>query len=370
MKILFITAFPPNNRTAGQYYSMRLLRDLSSDYDVEVICWKYRDHPICLPTNVKLLATYSVNSKWESLFISIFYFLFPFFVVRFNWKALQQIRDIASNYDLLYFDFGQVFFYSLFVNHPNKIKMCHDVISQKYGRKRASFIYNWWVRFSEKRLINQDDAIFCFSEKDKKLIDILYRKESCIVPFYIDNNILNIKLEELFVESYFVFYGAWNRIENAEGLIWFMKNVLPLCSTTIHFKIIGGGLSDNLISLIEKKSNIEYLGFLDNPYKVIAKSQALIAPLFNGAGVKMKVIEALALGTPVIGTSVAFEGIKMHCLHENKILKQAETSVEFVSLINNHSIICGKEKKNMRDKFLSTYTIGGFTKWLKNRQSI
>lgn len=367
MRILFITAFPPNNITAGQYYSMRLLKDLSFDYDVEVICWNYKEHPICLPANVKLLTTYSINSNWKTVLMSIALFLFPFFLVRFNWKALQQIKEIASSYDFLYFDFGQVFLYSLFVKHPCKIKMCHDVISQKYSRKKWAFIYNRWVSCSEKRVMNHSDILLCFSEKDRMLINALCGKDSHVVPFYIDDKILNMNIEKMSIEPSFFFYGAWNRIENTEGLIWFVKNVLPLCSSDVFFKIIGGGLSDGLRSTIEKNPNMEYLGFLDNPYEIMAKCQALIAPLFNGAGVKVKVIESLALGTPVIGTNIAFEGIENFLLHGKKVLLLAQTPAEFADLINNFSNICGNEKKEVRNRFLSTYTAGSFTKWLKNR---
>ena len=55
-----------------------------------------------------------------------------------------------------------------------------------------------------------------------------------------------------------------------------------------------------------------YEGWLLDPYVRIANAKALIAPLFQGAGVKVKVIEALACGTPVIGTSVALEGIPVY----------------------------------------------------------
>lgn len=366
-RILFITAFPPNNKTAGQNYSMHLLEELSLDYEVDIICWKYKNHPINLPANVNLLRAYSPNSIWKSVLFSFSFLLFPFFVRRLNLHALRIIKTIAQDYDWLYFDFGQVFLYSLFINHPRKIKMCHDVISQKFNRKKGAFIYSWWVRCSEQRLMNQDDFIFCFSEKDKWLINTFYRKDSHVVPFYIDDNILNINIEKTLVEQSFFFYGAWNRIENIEGLKWFVKNVLPLCSTTVHFKVIGGGLSDKLLSAIEKIPNMEYLGFLNNPYEVMVKCQALIAPLFNGAGVKVKVIESLALGTPVIGTNVAFEGIENFSLHGKKVLQQAQTPAEFAGLINNFFNIGGSEKKDIRNRFLSAYTAGSFVKWLKYR---
>ena len=53
LKILFITAFPPNTKTAGQNYSRQLLEDLSSDCDIEVCYWGYPEHNVELSEKIK-----------------------------------------------------------------------------------------------------------------------------------------------------------------------------------------------------------------------------------------------------------------------------------------------------------------------------
>ncbi|MFH1933511.1 MAG: glycosyltransferase family 4 protein [Pseudomonadota bacterium] len=79
-----------------------------------------------------------------------------------------------------------------------------------------------------------------------------------------------------------------------------------------------------------KNNNIRYLGFLNNPYSVISKARALIAPLFQGGGVKVNCLESLLCGIPIIGTNVAFEGI------DDKLIFQfiiAHTPSEYLSSI-------------------------------------
>ena len=90
---------------------------------------------------------------------------------------------------------------------------------------------------------------------------------------------------------------------------WFLANVINNLSDTFKFKIIGGGLPEAIKAEVVKHSNMEYLGFVDDPYPIIANAKAEIAPLHYGAGVKVKCVEALGCGTPIIGTEVAFEGI-------------------------------------------------------------
>lgn len=364
--ILFITAFPPNNITAGQNYSTHLLNDLSKDYNIDVVYWKYKEHSVCLPTNVKILHEYFVNSKKKTILFSFLFLLFPFFTTRFNVHALKQIRKLANNYDYLYFDFSQIFIYSLFVKHSHKIKMCHDVISQKYARTPFAPFYRWWVQLSEKMLINKNDTVLCFSEKDKKLLDKLCKCNSFALSFYIDNKIILQNKDFVSCKNYFVFYGAWNRRENLDGLLWFIHNVYPLCIKSIEFKVIGSELPIEVQKIIKDSSTIEYLGFVENPYILISAAKALIAPLFTGAGVKVKVIESLALGVPVIGTDVAFEGINNFCVDGINVLQRVCTFSEFAKAVNYLHSSNVIDHKRISNYFLSNYSNNKFSVLLRD----
>jgi glycosyltransferase involved in cell wall biosynthesis len=151
--------------------------------------------------------------------------------------------------------------------------------------------------------------------------------------------------------NYFVFFANWMRRDNANGLSWFIENVLPGFNNSVDFLIIGSGLTGDLYRKISQLGNFKYLGFVDNPYNIIANARALISPLFSGAGVKVKVIEALACGTPVVGTPMSFEGLPekftgaMIC---------ANDPVEFVTLANNLQMDI-KEKVSLKEDFLASY---------------
>lgn len=302
LKILFVTAFPPNTKTAGQNYSRQLLEDLSSDYDVEVCYWGYPEHDVELSEKIKCSEMPIDRFLRNRMLLKYF----PIFSKRYSKRALHILRKKAENADILYFDFSQVFIYSKFINHPFKIGMSHDVIAQKYSRLPKYKPFMPWVRWSEKHLLRSVNNIFTFSTKDCDAINFFYNLPCSTVPFYLEDNLKSVSLSNCKIEDYFIMYGAWNRKENEESLEWVIKNYdynFP------KLRIIGGGLSDYYISLISKIPNMEYIGFVENPYPLIAKSKGLIAPLFHGAGVKVKAIEALALGTPVLGTEVTFEGL-------------------------------------------------------------
>lgn len=363
-KILFISAFPPSNKTAGQNYTAQLIRDISKDNLLDLFYWDYPGHEIIIPSTVNVVG-YKTITKIQKLLNAICAFLiFPIFTVRFNVLDCLKINRLASNYDVLYFDFSQVFLYSFFIKHPCKIFMCHDVITQKYSRKKYSKLLYQYVKISERLLLKSANLRMCFSSKDIDYIHKVFKLDARKVTFYISDQVKNATKLEHSIERYYVLFGAWNRPENFEGLIWFCDNVLPYCD--IKCLIIGGGMPHEVRSKINS-NKIEYLGFVEDPYPIISRSACLLAPIFQGAGVKVKVIESLALGTPVIGTDIAFEGIdniKYSCGKNALIL--AQNSNEFIKEIQNFEIPSIIDKTDIRKAFINNYQTLSFKTILNN----
>ena len=353
MKILFITAFPPCQKTAGQDYSRRLILDLlEKGHEVTLIYAEYPGHTVELPDSVKVLGTIHPALK-NCLAKPCFH---PFFTRRFEKNVLVNLQSIVSDFDMLYFDFSQVHFYSLFISHPCKVLMCHDVIAQKFSRKGRLQLP--WIRRTEGRLLRTAGQIVTFSRKDGDFIQKTYGMESVNVNFYLKNGHFDY-LGKAVVKNRFCFYGAWNREENTEALEWFISHVYPKLSCDAHFIVIGGGMSGALLNKISTYKNFSCLGFVDDPVEEIACCQALIAPLHKGAGVKVKVIDALSSGSAVIGTDVAFEGIEDNTAHG--LFFFAESPEEFADILNNWQPLALSEKQAAADEFFARYNSNHFT---------
>lgn len=354
MTILYITAFPPCQKTAGQDYSRRLLNDLvSRGHKVSLIYAEYPEHFPDIAQNVRILDTIKPSLK-NCLALPIFN---PFFARRFDCKILKKIQMIANDFDMLYFDFSQVHIYSLFVSHPNKVLMCHDVICQKFSRKGRIFLP--WIKKCEKKLLSTANKIITFSNKDSAVIKNEYRLDSIPVNFYLKNGHFDYSKENVSVqENLFCFYGAWNRSENTECLEWFLEKVYPNLPRELGFIIIGGGLDEKLKSKLSDYKNIKIAGFVENPVAEIAKCQALIAPLHKGAGVKVKVIDALSSGTPVIGTDVAFEGIEDNS--KNSLFFKISSAEDCVKILGCWKEISKEQKQSAADEFFARYDANHF----------
>lgn len=182
MKILFITAFPPCQKTAGQDYTRRLILDLvAKGHTVSIIYTQYPLHTTELPHSVAVLQTIKPTLK-NCLHKPLFH---PFFTKRFDKNTLHFIQSVASEFDMLYFDFSQVHLYSLFISHTNKVLMCHDVIAQKFCRKGVFQLP--WILNSERKILKSATRIVTFSQKDSAFIKKMYGLDSVYVNFYLKN---------------------------------------------------------------------------------------------------------------------------------------------------------------------------------------
>ncbi|MBO6522721.1 MAG: glycosyltransferase family 4 protein [Balneolaceae bacterium] len=125
----------------------------------------------------------------------------------------------------------------------------------------------------------------------------------------------------------------WRWSPNLEGIKWFLEEIWPLVISQhpkVHLDIVGEGLPKELLKK-HGSYNIQYHGFVKDlePYRHSAT--LFIAPLLSGSGMKLKVIEGLASGLPLITTSIGAEGIdiqdKVHYMN-------ADSAREFVDKIS------------------------------------
>jgi glycosyltransferase involved in cell wall biosynthesis len=352
-KVLLISAFPPSRYSAGQNFTLNLLQDLAKTHHIDFVYFSFREQNYSSPSpSINVVKRVPLSNINRVINIILFPLFHPLFSVRFSFATLSLLKKLVrkNSYDVICFDFSQVFVYSIFFRKEKKILIAHDVIAQKSSRERSG-VGRAWAAWTERRLFRQKNIeVFTFSEKDRSLIEgHAKRVRVSVINFYLADNILSLP-SKFSNDQYFCFFAAWNRPENHEGLSWFVKEVLPFIPVA-RFLVIGANMPEALQRQIKVVANVEYLGFVENPYHIIANARALVAPLFRGAGVKVKVIESLACGTPVIGTNVALEGITSVT---NQSLIECETANDFIQAILNFKIT-NEDKVQLRETFLGYY---------------
>ncbi len=115
-----------------------------------------------------------------------------------------------------------------------------------------------------------------------------------------------------------LFYGSMNRPENYLSAIWFIENVFKKIEHTgYRFIIVGNNPNKKLLKY--RSSTVLITGFVDDISKYFEKSMCLVAPLVLGAGIKIKILEAMSAGIPVLTNDIGIEGIsakdRIHYYH-------------------------------------------------------
>jgi len=209
------------------------------------------------------------------------------------------------------------------------------------------------TKFLTENVLKKADRLWYISNKE--LDSSLYANKSIWMPppinseFKINNNTNNTLL----------FIGSLFMDNNTQGLDWFINNVHPiLINKYENYKlIVVGGTGDldknQLIKKYSKYSKIELYLNQKNLDAFYEKSTAFINPMFHGSGVKLKSINAIVNGLPLISTEIGAEGIG---LTENKMFLKANSTEEFIYAIdylfntdhNNKEMIIDSAQKYLK----------------------
>ncbi|MCH5239342.1 MAG: glycosyltransferase family 4 protein [Muribaculaceae bacterium] len=229
-------------------------------------------------------------------------------------------------------------------------------LNKKFFRKKQE-IYR--ARKNEINAIRFSDKKIALSLNEKRNIENYYQKSlTDILPISLPDkyNETNIKSNNpkkienlLFVGSYF--FG------NVEGIKWFIESILP--HINCHLTVIGNGM-EKLIEDIKPNNNLRILGYTENLQDEYLRCDAVIMPIISGAGMKVKVAEALMYGKFIFGTPNALEGYEI----PDGLFSICSTPKDFIDSINNTCVM--KYNYLLRETYLNKYSFESTLTFLKN----
>lgn len=346
-QILYLCGQLPWPLDNGQkIVSFNDLRYLSSVFQVDVL--SYID-PINLPKQAELLASLktelpnvhflppvvhrilsgnSIGKKASALMRGMMRAL-PYVVGKYrNSKYLKMIqgRLASQTYDVLYIDHIHP---SYALNELPSETLCqvklvyraHDIFSETlsaYAKELGGHPTSWavkldaWVcRQYERRIWKRVDAILPVTRRLAELIskDLPALKSKMLFfPVLFDPQAYVPHIRP--TAQRVLYIGTVHFPPNLQGLKWFLDRCWPLVLAQFpdaKFDIVGRGGNE----LLPVHDSVRIHNYLEDLSAAFEGADVFVVPLFSGSGIRLKILDALKHGVPVVTTGAGYAGLEI-----------------------------------------------------------
>ena len=354
--ILFLTSrlpFPPDSgRKSSLYHYCKILSEVFHFRVVVVSFLEAGDDPKNKPNFINKVYTIDPPSFIEKAKNLIWYTFFkkryPMQVSLFwSQNAKQTVDEIIRKEDPVLCIADMVRTTEYLKDVPcKKISDLDDMLSIRYSRQLSidsSFVNPYGAYLSslphaiqvflmregiKKRVLSfeaklmktyeiesskdYDAVVFVAEQEAQELNKRIGAKKCFSVPIGIDyeyySSVPSHKVEA--VDNEIAFLGAMSVAHNVHACAFFIEEILPIVLSAVpdvKFLVVGGGVPDSLRQL--ESEHVEFVGRVDDVRPYIRGASVFVCPLQFGSGIKTKNREAMAMGVPVVTTSIGAENI-------------------------------------------------------------
>ncbi|MDX1667190.1 MAG: glycosyltransferase family 4 protein [Saprospiraceae bacterium] len=195
----------------------------------------------------------------------------------------------------------------------------------------------WYLQYLTKKLkrfekasIGTCDVLLPITEKDLQTFQRLgYRGRAQVIPIGINTEEYRPDYSVFDRPPSMGFIGSLDWMPNREGLDWFLDSIWPRLLTSfpeLRLHVAGRNTPASLRD--SKRAGLVIHGEVPDARAFINQHSLLLVPLLSGSGMRVKILEAMALGKVVITTRLGLEGIEAR---DGRELMVADTASEFAS---------------------------------------
>ena len=216
-------------------------------------------------------------------------------------------------------------------------------IWERIAKKTFFFAKRWYLRHLirtlrtfEMSILDKVDGIAAITTTDASFFRRVTATPVIDIPFGVDIE----KFDPVFeVGNAPTFYhiGSMNWMPNEEGIKWFLNNAWDeVLERVPKAKLYLAGR--NMPKWLQKtrKKNVVVVGEVPDAHEFVNQHNVAVVPLLSGSGMRIKIIESMALGKTVITTLVGAEGIQYSEFENIIIAENVPKMVENISRLYNH----------------------------------
>ena len=189
-------------------------------------------------------------------------------------------------------------------------------IWERIAKETKFFLKRWYINHLAKTLKEYElnaletvDGIAAITRKDAAFFRKYCSKPVIDIPYGVYPEEFTPK-SEFEGKPKFYHIGSMNWMPNEEGIRWFIDEVLPKTVEKVPnfvYHLAGRNMPEWLTTL--QNPHIDVIGEVPDAKAFVAQHDVAIVPLLSGSGIRIKIIESMAMGKTVITTRVGAEGI-------------------------------------------------------------
>lgn len=356
--------YPPNDGVRTRVYNIS--RQLLKEFNLKIVSIIKDDKELMLLPEAQRMLNNSVvpvtvrftfRDKIYALISNIFQIKPLEYHFYFFTEVATTIVKLLKNEKVDFVQFERSFLSSYSACIPKDIPLVinlYDYESLRHKRllkiaplwKKPFLLYNLKrIQIFEKKSFLKSSHIFAISETEK---NIIAEEISCV------KNKLSLLTGGIDTETYqfidtlpskknFIFVGSGMKF-NYDAIEYFYYQVFPCIQRSVEevkWYLIGK-LDSNRLQYLLDDPNVKFFPNVPNVIPYYEKCRLLIVPLRGGGGTRLKILEAMAIGRPIVSTSVGCEGIDV--AHNENILVANEAK-EFALAVSE--LLINDEKSNL-----------------------
>lgn len=231
-------------------------------------------------------------------------------IAPFDPRIFYKIRQLDQEYDIIVASAIGSVLYGLIASLLYNATFVVDLHNVDH---RLSLAIGDYPRFLFATIfgilaLRRADIVVLTSDEDAQRFSSPIRQKSVIMANGFDSDVFYSDGSK--TENRVLFFGNMSYEPNQEAVEVIADTIAPSLAearpeTIIH---VAGPNCDNIAEVVEDNNNIKLVGLVDNISSYVRESKVVIVPLKTGSGTRLKIIESLACGTPVISTPKGAEG--------------------------------------------------------------
>ncbi len=357
MRILQVTnKVPYPAKDGGAIACMNLAKGFSQlGHELTILSMNTQEHPIDIdeiPEEIRHIADFRIidvppriSVYWS--FINLLFSKKPYNAIRFISRSFsKELKKLLTEktFDVIQLEGLYVCPYIPAIRKKTNawiVYRAHNIESEIWERtaQNAKGLKQLYLKNLSKRilkfetsLLNQYDLLVPITARDETILETLGNcRPSFVSQTGIENSVVpsskNLEYPSLF------YLGSLEWTPNQEGLVWFIEKCWPVLHKKypcLKFYIAGRNAPVWMKKKLERP-NIVFKGEVDDAYEFMNSKAIMIVPLFSGSGMRVKIVEGMALGKSIVTTPVGAEGIKVE---DGKHLLISQSVTEYINAVS------------------------------------